>query len=112
MKINRREVILLGVSTLIESQVLSEPKLFDAPAPAVSNRNEPLVNEVTIYRDTYGVPHIVGETEQAVFFDRHRTGFICLFDREASVLSDSSDSHFRGDSPLLDVLSVRSFHDH
>jgi penicillin amidase len=68
MKINRREVILLGMSTLIESQVLSEPKLFDSPAPAVSNRNEPLVNEVTIYRDTYGVPHIVGETEEAAFF--------------------------------------------
>jgi penicillin amidase len=68
MKINRREAILFGVSTLIESQVLSEPKLFGSPAPAVSNRNEPLANEVTIYRDTYGVPHIVGETEQAVFF--------------------------------------------
>jgi acyl-homoserine-lactone acylase len=68
MKINRREAILFGVSTLIESQVLSEPKLFAAAASAVPNRNEPLVNEVTIYRDTYGVPHIVGETEQAVFF--------------------------------------------
>jgi acyl-homoserine lactone acylase PvdQ len=68
MKINRREVILLGVSTLIESQVLGESAPFGAPAPDASSRNEPLLNEVTIYRDTYGVPHIVGETEQAVFF--------------------------------------------
>ena len=27
-----------------------------------------LVNSVTIYRDTYGVPHIVGETVEATFF--------------------------------------------
>lgn len=29
---------------------------------------DPLAGEVTIYRDTYGVPHIVGETEEATFF--------------------------------------------
>jgi penicillin amidase len=28
----------------------------------------PLARLVTIYRDNFGVPHIVGETEQAVFF--------------------------------------------
>src|SRR5215472_2398376 len=27
-----------------------------------------LANQVTIYRDNYGVPHIVGETEEATFF--------------------------------------------
>lgn len=29
---------------------------------------DPLTRLVTIYRDNFGVPHIVGETEQAVFF--------------------------------------------
>ena len=29
---------------------------------------DPLASRVTIYRDTYGVPHIVGDTEPAAFF--------------------------------------------
>src|SRR5271170_856604 len=29
---------------------------------------DPLARFVTIYRDNFGVPHIVGETEPAVFF--------------------------------------------
>jgi acyl-homoserine lactone acylase PvdQ len=29
---------------------------------------DPLAAQVTIYRDNYGVPHIVGETEEATFF--------------------------------------------
>jgi penicillin amidase len=29
---------------------------------------DPLSSQVTIYRDEYGVPHIVGETEEATFF--------------------------------------------
>ncbi len=32
------------------------------------NRQDPLVQQVTVYRDTYGIPHIVGETEEATFF--------------------------------------------
>lgn len=35
------------------------------PASAASDA---LATQVTIYRDNYGVPHIVGETEQAAFF--------------------------------------------
>jgi acyl-homoserine-lactone acylase len=34
----------------------------------LGNRQDPLFQQVTIYRDTYGVPHIVGETEEATFF--------------------------------------------
>ncbi len=30
--------------------------------------HDPLADQVTIYRDEYGVPHIVGETEEATFF--------------------------------------------
>jgi len=37
-------------------------------ARAVSPDNDELASQVTIYRDTYGVPHIVGETEEATFF--------------------------------------------
>src|SRR4029077_16079430 len=29
---------------------------------------DPLAQQVTIYRDNYGVPHILGGTEEAVFF--------------------------------------------
>ncbi|HXI39657.1 MAG TPA: penicillin acylase family protein [Bryobacteraceae bacterium] len=29
---------------------------------------DPLAGQVTIYRDNYGVPHVVGETEEATFF--------------------------------------------
>ena len=29
---------------------------------------DPLARQVTTYRDNYGVPHIVGETEEATFF--------------------------------------------
>src|SRR3974390_2894314 len=39
---------------------------FFRPAHAVVL--DPLAAQVTIYRDNYGVPHIVGETEEAAFF--------------------------------------------
>ena len=39
---------------------------FFRPAHAVVL--DPLAAHVTIYRDNYGVPHIVGETEEAAFF--------------------------------------------
>jgi acyl-homoserine lactone acylase PvdQ len=35
---------------------------------AVGYGADPLSQKVTIYRDEYGVPHIVGETEEATFF--------------------------------------------
>jgi acyl-homoserine-lactone acylase len=35
------------------------------PADALSNN---LASQVTIYRDNFGVPHIIGETEEAAFF--------------------------------------------
>ena len=37
--------------------------LLASPLPA-----DTLAGQVTIYRDTYGVPHIVGQTEEAAFF--------------------------------------------
>jgi hypothetical protein len=35
---------------------------------AVAAPPDPLASHVTIYRDSYGVPHIVGENEEATFF--------------------------------------------
>ena len=35
---------------------------------APAQTKDPLAAQVTIYRDTYGVPHIVGETQEATFF--------------------------------------------
>lgn len=35
---------------------------------ASANDTDPLSRQVTTYRDNYGVPHIVGETEEATFF--------------------------------------------
>src|SRR5262245_45141250 len=35
---------------------------------AIAQTKDPLVAQVTIYRDTYGVPHIVGTTQEATFF--------------------------------------------
>ena len=40
---------------------------FAAPPWNVQARDQ-LADQVTIYRDEYGVPHIVGETEEATFF--------------------------------------------
>jgi acyl-homoserine-lactone acylase len=36
--------------------------------PAQTAPQESLAKQVTIYRDNYGVPHIVGDTEEATFF--------------------------------------------
>src|SRR5262245_2369128 len=36
--------------------------------PARAQPKDPLAKQVTIYRDTYGVPHIVGDTQAATFF--------------------------------------------
>jgi acyl-homoserine-lactone acylase len=35
---------------------------------ALAAAPDPLASQVTIYRDDYGVPHVVGETEEAAFF--------------------------------------------
>ena len=43
--------------------------LFVVLAPALYlQARDPLADQVSIYRDEYGVPHIVGETEEATFF--------------------------------------------
>ena len=39
-------------------------------AAGVAKGADPLVSQVTIYRDHYGTPHIVGATEQATFFGK------------------------------------------
>ncbi|MFN0166792.1 MAG: penicillin acylase family protein [Bryobacteraceae bacterium] len=39
-----------------------------AVSEALAAAADPLSSQVTIYRDRYGVPHIVGDTEEATFF--------------------------------------------
>ena len=53
MRLNRTWgiVLLLSLSCTVQAQTA-----------------DPLRAQVTIYRDTYGVPHIVGETQEATFF--------------------------------------------
>src|SRR5512140_1538529 len=42
--------------------------LLAALCASLSPAKDALVSQVTIYRDNYGVPHVVGETEEATFF--------------------------------------------
>ncbi len=50
----RRSFVFLCLSVLVFPNAVRSP--------------DPLLQKVTIYRDNYGVPHIVGETEEATFF--------------------------------------------
>ncbi len=47
---------------------LALPAMLIAVSAAQTAAPDPLAHQVTIYRDTYGVPHIAGETEEATFF--------------------------------------------
>jgi acyl-homoserine-lactone acylase len=51
----------------MEYRSLRLPALILAVAVAAYGE-DPLSQRVTVYRDNYGVPHIVGETEEATFF--------------------------------------------
>ncbi len=68
MKINRREAVLLTLSSIIGYRSLAESEPVRSPLSVGPPANERLADQVTIYRDQYGVPHIVGETEEAAFF--------------------------------------------
>jgi len=68
MKINRREAVVLTLFTMADYPALIDPKSIVAQAAIGTDRKEPLADDVSIYRDTFGVPHVVGETEEAVFF--------------------------------------------
>ena len=59
---SHRLAILVALSALSGSQVLT------GMAPDSHTPKDALAKRVSIYRDTYGVPHIVGETEEATFF--------------------------------------------
>ena len=57
--------------TLMTIMAISAVRGSQGPAgraPPVSHPKDALESQVTIYRDRYGVPHIVGETEAATFF--------------------------------------------
>jgi len=52
----------------VRANALGSVVLCLAAATAAWPASDPLARQVTIYRDTFGVPHIVGETEAATFF--------------------------------------------
>ncbi len=68
--LNRREAIALTFSSVIGMRgfAFGETERTERDAPVHAERDERLAKDVTIYRDRYGVPHIVGETEEAAFF--------------------------------------------
>jgi len=68
MKINRREAVLLAVSSMINYSAFPGSVALEAQEMRGNGSRDPLAADVTIYRDSYGVPHIVGETEEAAFF--------------------------------------------
>lgn len=70
MQLNRREAVLLSLSSLIGFRGLAwaQPEKVEQEAPVRAERDEQLAKDVSIYRDKFGVPHIVGETEEAAFF--------------------------------------------
>lgn len=70
MQLSRREAVVLALSSLIGFQgiAFSEADVTEPEVPVRAERDERLKKDVTIYRDAYGVPHIVGETEEAAFF--------------------------------------------
>ncbi len=70
MQLNRREAVVLTLSSMIGFRGLAfaEQVRPESAAAVGAERDERLAKDVTIYRDAYGVPHIVGETEEAAFF--------------------------------------------
>src|SRR3954466_13686807 len=70
MQLNRREAVVLTLSSMIgfRSAAFAEADGPGLERPVRAERDERLGKDVAIYRDAYGVPHIVGETEEAAFF--------------------------------------------
>src|SRR5579871_3411890 len=70
MQLSRREAIVLAVSSIISfsNRSFGRPQRPRQGSAARDARDEPLLKNVTVYRDFYGVPHIVGDTEEAAFF--------------------------------------------
>jgi acyl-homoserine-lactone acylase len=67
MQLSRREAIVLAISSIIGFRNFSLGEAQRARS-APASRDERLAKGLTIYRDSYGVPHIVGDTEEAAFF--------------------------------------------
>jgi acyl-homoserine-lactone acylase len=73
---------------------------------------DPLSKQVTIYRDDYGVPHIVGETEEATFFgygyaqaEDHLERMMLQYRDAQGRLAEVQGSGALGDGPVHYVAS-------
>src|SRR5688572_9705666 len=60
-----------GLSSLLKTVArgcVCATSLCMSPLSSLSAMQDPLSRQVTIYRDTYGIPHVFGETDQATMF--------------------------------------------
>jgi acyl-homoserine lactone acylase PvdQ len=69
MLLSRREALVLAFSSIIDfPDITIAVPVQPQPDRAFPTRDDRLAADMTIYRDSYGVPHIVGDTEEAAFF--------------------------------------------
>ncbi len=70
MQLSRREAIVLAFSSILgfPDSPFGEPEQPQSGPASRAPGDEGLASHTTICRDSYGVPHIVGDTEEAAFF--------------------------------------------
>ncbi|MGD0123766.1 MAG: penicillin acylase family protein [Terriglobia bacterium] len=65
---DRRDFLRGVLAGSVATSAAAKPHLGSKSISPASQAIDPLAEQVTIYRDEFGVPHIVGETEEATFF--------------------------------------------
>jgi len=95
MRINRW---IVTVALAAVAQIV--PRAGTAPGDGVSAKSEQMAKSVTIYRDTYGIPHVFGPTDASVVFGfayaqaedhfwRVEDNFILALGRAAAIYGES-----------------------
>lgn len=70
MRISRRDAVALSLTSVAGFRAFASAEAARAEREArlPAEPDEQLARSMTIYRDKFGVPHIVGDTEEAAFF--------------------------------------------
>lgn len=70
MRINRRDAVALSLTSVAGFRAFASAEAARAEREArlPAEPDEQLARSMSIYRDKFGVPHIVGDTEEAAFF--------------------------------------------
>lgn len=70
MRISRRDAVALSLTSVAGFRAFAsaEAARAEREARVPAEPDEQLARSITIYRDKFGVPHIVGDTEEAAFF--------------------------------------------